>query len=260
MKKFLRILLEILFVSYFLFLWFLFFMQKSMLYIPDVTEFSKCILFSKEEQKVYNQTRFYEKQLDKDKVIIFFHWNTWRACDRWYIKTLFDKIWYSYIFVEYKWYADNLKTKPWKEEILNDIKNTELYLKTKDYKNIYVVWEGFWTWPASYFTSKNKVEKLLLISSFSELYKVVSYKYKIFPLKYLYTQNFNNVESLKDYKNDLLFIHWSLDKDFPLELWEILFDSLENDKKEFLTINKWDYNNLFDFSWVLDKIEEFFRK
>ena len=252
-------LLEMLLLIYIGFAVFLYLSQKSMLYFPESKDFYNCNLFEKDEQKEYKQTRFYEKKGEKKGVIVFFHWNAWRACDRSYIKSLLEKTGYSIIFLEYSGYSDLNNTSPNIKDILKDVENIGEYIENKDYKNTYVVWRSLWGGPASYYSSKFKTSKLVLISSYSQLYKVASDKYPIFPIKYLFTENYNSEEYLKNYNGDFLMIHWNLDKVIPYKYGKELYDSIKSKNKVFLEIPTATHHNIFDFDEVNTKILEFLK-
>ena len=98
MKKIKKILIIIL-IIYLLANIFLFFNQKNMLYFPNKTDFLNCDNFTKKQKKfytnykkepfLYHDVRFYEVSWKNNNVIIFFHWNAWRACERiWILKML----------------------------------------------------------------------------------------------------------------------------------------------------------------------------
>lgn len=244
---------------YFWFLLFLFFMQKWMLYHPNNISFLDCNTFKEDEQKIYKNTRFYEKKWDKEWIIVFFHWNAWSACNRSVIKWLLEKIWYSIIFVEYTWYTNIGNKKPNIKDILIDVDNIWEYINSKKYKKIYVMWRSLWTWPASYLSSLINVEKLLLISPYSQLYRVAADKYPIFPVKYLFSENYNSEKYLENYKNNLLIIHWKLDKVIPYKFWKELFDWLVTTKKDIISLDNWSHHNIFEYEEVNKKIIEFLK-
>lgn len=239
--------IRILIIIYSIVLVFLYFNQKNMIYYPDYprsSNFYECPFYEKSEKKDYKNTRFYERKWEKNNVIVFFHWNAWSMCDRENIRGLFEKTGNSILMVEYYWYAGLLETKPDIKNTLEDVLNIWEYLQKSDYDNTYVVWRSVWTWPASYFSNNFKTEKLLLISPYSQLYKVAKNQYPYFPIKYLFTQNYNNEEYLKDYLNELLIIHWDNDNIVPIEFWEDLYYWVNTKNKDLLKVVSWDHNNL----------------
>lgn len=246
-------------VLYFSFLVFLFFAQKSLVYLPDNTPFRNCINFEEDEKKSYKETNFYEKKWKNENVIVFFHWNAGRACDRDYIKWIFENTNSSIIFVEYfgYWDPDN---SPNIKSILNDARNIWEYVnKNKDYQNIFVAWRSVWTWPASYYASRFKTDKLLLISPYPSLAKVWADKYPIFPVKYVFSENYESEKYLSDYKNDLLIIHGEKDKVVPAKFWKELFESVDSEKKEIFLKENLGHNDIFRLKEVWKKVVEFLR-
>ena len=245
-----------------IYIWFAIFLylsQKSMLYFPENKDFYDCNLFDKNEQKEYKQTRFYEKKWEKEGVIVFFHWNAWSACSRSYIKWLLEKTWYSIIFLEYSGYSDINNSKPNIKDILKDVENLWKYIESKNYKNVYVLWRSLWGGPASYYSSKFKTSKLILISSYSQLYKVAADMYPVFPIKYLFSENYNSEEYLKNYDGDILIVHWKLDKVIPFKHGKELYDSIKSKNKIFLEIPNATHHNIFAFDEVNTKILEFLK-
>ncbi len=238
---------------------FLFFSQKNMLYFPDKTSFLNCNNFTKEEKKSYKKTNFYEVTWESRNVIIFFHWNAWRACNRLWVLEILKKTWNTIIFPEYFWYADSEKNNPNIKDILKDVDSMWNYLQERNFDKVFVMWRSLWTWPASYFAKKFKTDKLLLISAYDYLYKVWAKKYPIFPVKYLFTQNYNSLDYLKDYKNNFLLIHWKQDKVIPYNHWLELYRNLKNKNKDIFSLEYWTHHNIFWYIWVEEKIIEYFK-
>ena len=258
MKNIKKLLLIILGIYLFLNI-FLFFIQKKLLYFPDKTDFFECNNFKKEQKKTFNKTRFYEVKWNKNNVIIFFHWNAWRACNRIWILNMLKKTWYTIIFPEYFWYADNEKNNPNIEKILNNVVDIWEYVKKKKFDKIYVMWRSLWTWPASYFAWNFKTDKLLLVSAYDKLYKVWADEFPIFPVKYLFTQNYNSVNYLKNYKKDFLLIHWKKDKVIPYKYWINLYKNLNNFNKKLISLENGTHHNIFNIKWVKKEILDYLK-
>lgn len=261
MTKNIKILLKIIknffifiIISYFLLNILLYFGQKKLIYFPNKDDFFQCKNFINEEKKEYKNTRFYEISWEKNNVIIFFHWNAWSACQRIWITNFLKKTWNTIILVEYSGYSEK-NNNPNIDKILKNVEEIWEYIESKNFNKKYVMWVSIGTWPASFFTKKFKTDKLLLISPYSQLYKIAKNQFPIFPIKLLFTENFENENYLKNYDWNLLIIHWKKDKIIPYNFWEELFFSLKNTKnKDFLTKKFWTHNNLFDFSDVKKEI------
>ena len=126
------------------------------------------------------------------------------------------------MFVEYSWYYKNSNKIASKENILNDVENISEYVKNKNLKKVIVYWRSIWTWMASYYSSISKVNKLILVTPFSSFEKLSKYKYPIFPISLLLTENYDNISYLKNYKNELLVLHWTKDEVIPTQFWKEL--------------------------------------
>lgn len=256
LKKTFRIII----ISYITFFIFLFVMQKKLIYYPDyprASSFYDCYNFENSEKKEFAWTRFYEKKWTNENVVIFFHWNAWAACDRFDLKELLSKSWNSFIFVEYYGYSDPNNKNPNLKNILQDSLNIWEYIKNKNYDNVYVIWRSVWTWPASYYAQNFKTDKLLLISPYTQLYKVAREKYPIFPIKTMMSENYNNEEYLKNYKNELLIIHGNKDTIVPFHFWKDLYEEINTTNKDFLKVENANHNDLLDKKIVSNKILEF---
>lgn len=122
------------------------------------------------------------------------------------------------------------------------------------------MWRSLWTWPASYYANKFKADKLLLVSPYSQLYKVAQSQYPLFPIKLLFTENYKSEEYLKNYDNEILMIHWKLDNVIPYEFWFELYEWLNNAKKRLISKGNWTHYNIFEYEDVVDEIIKFFFK
>ncbi len=260
MKRIIKIILFICVSFYTFFLWFLYFFQNSLVYLPSEKDFYDCDYFVEEEKKQYKGTRFYERKGEKTWVIVFFHGNAWRACDRQKIAEVFERSWFWYILVEYSWYAEGSSEKqPDIENILKNADDIGEYVKESWYGEIMSAWRSIWTWPASYLAWKINTERLLLISPYSQLYKVAAAQYPIFPIKQLFTQNYNSQEYLKNYLWNVFIVHGNNDRVVPQVFWRELFDWLITTNKKYLDVERWSHNNELYIKWVDDKIIDFLK-
>ena len=236
----------------------LYFHQKEMLYFPNDKDFFECKNFEVDEIKEYKNTRFYEVSWQTNDVIIYFHWNAWSACDRIWLLDILKKTNNNIIFVEYSWYS-NINNNPNIKDILSNVDDIWGYINSSKYENIYVMWRSLWTWPASYYAENFKTDKLILVSAYSELYKIAQSKFPIFPVKLLFTENYKSEDYLKKYNNEILMIHWKVDDVIPYKFWLELYNWLNNNKKRLITKNYWTHHNIFKYEDVVEQIIKFFK-
>ncbi len=255
-KKILYFLSRII-LLYLIILIFLFFNQKNMLYFPDKTDFNKCVFFNEEEKITKDTLRYYFRKWENNNLIIFFHWNAGRACDRIWVLSFLEKTNSSIIIVEYPWYAETTRN-PSMKKIKKEVNILGKSLNLEKYDKISLMGISLWAWPASYFAWKFEVDRLLLISPYDKLYRVAQSKFPIFPIKYLFTEHFNPINYLYDFQNPILIIHWKQDKVIPHKHWLNLYNSLVSDYKKMISLEKANHHNIFSQEAVREKIVNFF--
>lgn len=253
-KVILNIVLVIIAV-YFIFGILLFLNQKSMLYYPNNQNFDNCIGFNEYEKINYKGTRFYFKQ-NSQNILVYYHGNAGSACDRSYLKSIFEESNYSLIFVEYAGYSADGKS-PSKESIQNDVRNVNDFLIDKSFNNITILGESVGSGAASYHASFGDVDNLILITTFSSLQEVAQSKYIIYPASVLLTEKYDNIEYLKDFNGRILVIHGDNDKVIPHKFSKILFNSLSSKQKEYVLIHGYGHNDIWGSDITIEKVSQF---
>jgi uncharacterized protein len=240
-KLFFKILIGIA-VIYLLLGLYLYFNQNNIIYYPDNQNFDTCSGFSDYQKINYNGTRFYFKQ-NSAKVLVYYHGNGDSACEGSILKPLFEKNNYSVIFVEYAGYSGDDK-KPSRELIFNDVKNVRKFISNKSFTNNIIVGRSIGTAAASYHASLGNADNLILISPFSTLADVAQSKYVIYPASAMLNEDYNNIESLKDFHGRLLILHGNKDLLISPKLSRELFDSVPSAQKEYALIPDKGHNDI----------------
>lgn len=237
----------------------LFFSQNRLMYYPDNTDFNSCKGFEDSQKLNLDGTRVYYKKNSAD-LIVFYHGNAGSACDRSFIKDEFNKLGYSYIFVEYAGYSDD-KRKPSKKLIIKDAENVNEFIKTLEYSNLAIAGESIGTGAAIYHASIINTDKIMLISTFDNLLSVAKEKFpfNFYPLKLMFRENFNNGAQAVRIKS-ALFIHGEKDSIIPLHHGRNLFDKIEAEDKSFVEIKGAGHNDLFDYPETFSAITNFLKK
>jgi uncharacterized protein len=243
-------------IGYILFGLFLFFNQKAMLYYPDAQEFEQCEGFSDYKKITHNGTRFYFKQNSTKKVIIYYHGNAGSACDRSSFRPIFEQSDASILFVEYSGYSNDNKT-PSKKLILNDVQQIHDYITQHNFKNIVVYGQSIGSGAASYHASLGDVDKLLLVTPFSNLTYVVQSIYKIYPASLILTEKYPNNTWLKNYQGEILILHGDTDRIIPHEFSQKLYKEISTPHKEYLLIEGKGHNTIWSSPLFQNKIIEY---
>ena len=243
-------------VVYVLYGLFLYIFQGSFIYFPDKQDFNECSGFSDAEKVNINGTRFYYKY-NTDKLLVFYHGNAGSACGRTYVKNQFEKMNYSYIFVEYAGYSNDAR-KPSKKLILQDVENTISFIKKKKFSEIVLAGESIGTGPASYHASLTKPDKIILMAPFTRMSDVAKKHYAIYPIKLLLRNEYDNERWLKDTSSTILIIHGTKDDVVPIKLSKKLSENIKNAKH--ITIDRAGHNDLYDYEEAWNAINRFLKE
>ena len=63
----------------------------------------------------------------------------------------------------------------------------------------------------------------------------------------MFTENYNSEKYLKNYKNDVLIIHWKEDQVIPSKFGEELYNWLENKNKKIILKQTANHHNVFSY-------------
>jgi uncharacterized protein len=258
-KGFLLNLIIGLLIIYVLFGIYLFLDQKSMIYFPDNRDFEKCSGFNDYEKRNYEGTRFYYKAGKKDTVIVHYHGNAGSACDRSFLKSTFEKLNNSVIFVEYAGYSNDSR-KPSISLILKDVENVRKFIQENKFKKVIVFGQSIGSGPASYQAFLGNVNSLILVTPFSSMKDLVQSQYKIYPASLLLTEKYNNVKWLQSFVGNLIILHGDSDLAIPNYFSRKLFDAVPTEDKEYVLINGKGHYDIWDSKEMEEKIVKFIDK
>lgn len=239
-------LLRIVLITY-LSLWvFLYFFQSHLIYHPSQGDFYDCKELENYNKITYNNTRFYKLSQWGKWVLIHYHGNAWRACDRAFKQWILELSGNDIIFVEYSWYGwDSLS--PNKTRLEKNVRDIKRYITKSWYNTVIVYGESIGTWLASYHASLWKVEKLLLVSPFSSIWDLAQKHYSIYPISLLLRENYDNIWYLKNFSKDIIIIHGINDVVIPINLSKKLYDSLDNvEQKQYFLIPESGHNDIWN--------------
>ncbi len=240
-------------VVYFAFGLILYFFQSRFVYYPDRTDFYSCRNFDDSEKFEANKTRFYYRK-NSNKLIVVYHGNAGSACDRYFLKNIFEGANYSYIFVEYSGYAND-KRSPSMKLIMRDVKNVNDFIKQKEFKKIVLFGESLGSGPVAYQTNLIAVDGIILVSPFDSVLNVAKKEYPMYPVGFLLKENYDNVKMLEGYTGKMTIIHGSKDSTMPITHSENLFNSVGTKSKKFVIVKSAGHNDIYDFNETIETIK-----
>jgi len=241
---------------YILFGLYLFFNQRKLIYYPANQNFYACPAFNDSQKIDYKGTRFYYKK-NSEKLVVFYHGNAGSACDRGYIKSIFNEVGYSYIIVEYAGYSNDTR-KPSEALILNDVRNINDFIAETSYSSLILLGESIGSSVAAYHASITEADKVLMLSPFNNLEEFVKSYYPLYPVRLMLKEKYTNEKWLKQHKGEVMIIHGTDDSIIPIWQSKKLYESIST-TKEYIEIEDAGHNNLFLYENTEAGIKKFLK-
>ena len=223
----------------------LFVFQAKYIYYPDKTAFQNCLSFKNADKILFGSSRGYLTKRSEEKIIVFYHGNAGRACDRDYLDSSFAEQNYSTYFVEYSGYGEE-KNKPSMPKLLKNVDDTIAFLKTQDFKDIVVVGESVGVGPAAYHASRSGMHKLILITAYNNLASVAFSHYPVYPMRLLLLNNFTPDTWLAHYKGEVSIILAENDEVIPNKFGRELYDDIPSDLKKVYFVKNAGHNTIYE--------------
>ncbi len=231
--------------------------QEQIVYQPYPQDFASCVEFSLAEKINYNGTRMYFKD-NGPRLVVLYHGNAGSACDRTYLAELFEQAGYSYLLPEYAGYSNDT-VKPSHELLKKDVENVVAFLGERHFAEVVVVGESIGSSFAVYNTFLAPPNKLLLISSFTNLTDIAQNAFWFYPVSIMVKDLFDNADLLADFQGSVLLLHGEKDNIIPLKLGKKLFAQLVVSRKEIIIIPNAGHNDLFYFPKTAQTIRDFLK-
>jgi acetyl esterase/lipase len=209
--------------------------QDNMLFFPDQTPFAQCSDFSHAEIVDMEGTRgYFIPHGTSTDVLVFYHGNGGRACDRSPYETVALNSGYSILLVEYTGYAGDGQS-PSTAHVLRDVERANRWVNNRHPKHIAIVGESIGTGAASYHSSLANPEKLALVAPFDRLSSAAFDVYPVYPIRLLLHVDLDNEKWAKS-AGSVLIIHGTKDPVIRFARGKALFDSLPQVNKQFIEL------------------------
>ena len=223
----------------------LFLFQENYIYYPDKTDFQNCPSFKNADKISFGSGRGYLTKRSSEKVVVYYHGNAGRACDRAYLDSFFAEQDYSTFFVEYSGYGEK-ENKPSMQKLLKNVDDAIDFLKTQNFKNIVVAGESIGAGPAAYHALRSDVTKLILITAYNNLADVASSYYPLYPMRLLLLNNFTPDIWLANYKGSVAIIIAENDEVLPNKFGRKLYERIPSDLKKIYTVKNAGHNTIYE--------------
>ena len=217
--------------------------QSSLIYYPDRTDWRACEPFVHAEQIVHGSSHGYLTRRSSDKLLVYYHGNAGRACDRSFFDSFFAERGYSTYFVEYTGYADNETASM--EQILANVRDTVDFIRTQDFTSVTVMGESIGVGPAAYHAHTTHVDDLILVTAYDSIASVAFNKLPVYPVRYMLDQNFTPDQWLTDYRGPVSVILAEQDEVIPRAHGTQLFSVIPSGVKKLYVITGAGHNSIY---------------
>jgi len=223
----------------------LFVFQARYIYYPDKTDFQNCPFFKNADKISFGSSRGYFTARSQEKVIIFYHGNAGRACDRDYLDSFFAEQNYSTYFVEYSGYGEE-QNDPSMSKLLKNVDDAIDFLKTKHFKHITVAGESVGVGPAAYHALHSHIDNLILVTAYNNLASVASSHYPVYPVRFLLLNNFTPDTWLSHYEGSISIILAGEDEIIPNKFGRKLYESIPSNLKKIYIVENAGHNTIYE--------------
>jgi hypothetical protein len=251
-KKFALNIIIALSLTYLSVLVFLFFFQRSLLYLPNVNNYfgDKLKVDIKEVQIRTSDNInligwFHKKDLNKFKTIVYFHGNAGNLENRIHKLNHFKDMDVNFLIISWRGFSGN-SGKPSEQGLYKDGKSAIDWLKKKGLveKDIILYGESLGTGIATQIAQNKKFAGLILETPFTSMVDAAKNVYPYIPVSLLLKDKYENDKKIKNINIPVLVLHGEADKIVPFKMGKKIYEIANHPKYSYFT--KYD-NHMMEF-------------
>lgn len=258
MRKYLFFLVAICLVGYVFGFFFLAMTQERWVYRVPARDNTTCDI--EKDLREYSGTRIYHKNiLGSKSAVVFYHGNGNVVCDMAFLMEFLHKQGVSTIFPEYTGYGGD-EQKAAHRGVLSDVENVVEYIHGQDYENVYVMGQSIGTGAVGYHAHLADPDGIFLVSPFGKLVDVMSDLLFIYPRFFVHIaadEQFDTVSRIENYRGRVVVVHGTDDVRIRYSRGVELFEALQTDDKEFVSVEGYGHGGFFKNEDVLKVISQF---
>ena len=230
--KIITITLGSMILIYLLITFFLYFYQRKLLYHPTENNyFGDQLTVKIEKVKILTEDNFellawyHEKDIKKNKTILYFHGNAGSLENRIHKINNFENIDINFLLISWRGFSGN-KGKPTEQGLYKDAYAAIDWLKNKgiNKNNIIIYGESLGTGIATEVAQGNSFAGVILESPFTSMIDAGASKYPIFPIRLLLKDKYESNKKIKNIKSPILIMHGEADKIVPFWMGKKLYE------------------------------------
>ena len=257
---------QIIILIYFLILAFLYFYQRNLMYHPSENNYlDDEVSVHIEKVKITTNDNiellgwYHEKDLKKNKTILFLHGNAGNLFNRSYKLNRFNELNLNVLIISWRGFSGN-SGKPNEVNLYEDAKKAVKWLNDKGVatENIILYGESLGTGVAVEIGQSNEFNSIILESPYTSMEKAAKIYYPYLPVKLLLKDKYNSEKKIKNIKTPILIMHGKRDNIVPFYMGKRLFE-IANKPKKFLQVEEDDHMLTFNDN-LLSEIKNFINK
>ena len=246
LKKFragLFLLIQIFVLVYFLILVFLYFYQRNLMYHPDENNyFGDQLSVDIKKVKVNTDDNidllgwYHEKDIKKNKTILFFHGNAGSLENRIHKLNHFRDMNVNFLIIAWRGFSGN-KGKPSEEGLYEDGKSAINWLINRGIKknNIVIYGESLGTGVATHLAQNKNFAGIILETPFTSMIDAAKNFYPYIPVGLLLKDKFDNKSKIININSPILIMHGEADQIVPFFMGKKMYEIANEPKYSYFT-------------------------
>ena len=250
--------LQLIILVYLFLLAFLYFYQRNLMYHPDENNyFNDKLSVNIEEVEISTQDGlallgwYHEKDIRKNKTILFFHGNAGSLENRIHKLNHFRDMSVNFLIVAWRGFSGN-EGKPSEIGLYEDGESAIRWLMKKGVyeKDIVIYGESLGTGVATHLSQNRNFAGIILETPFTSMIDAAKKFYPYIPVGLLLKDKFENKNKIKNVKSPILIMHGEKDQIVPFEMGQKMFEIANEPKYSYFT--KYD-NHMMEYDENLIK-------
>ena len=235
--------LQLTILVYLFLLVFLYFYQRNLMYHPDENNyFDDKLSVYIEKVKVPTQDGldllgwYHEKDIKKNKTILFFHGNAGSLENRIHKLNHFEDMNINFLIIAWRGFSGN-SGNPTEKGLYEDGKSAINWLAKKglNEKNIILYGESLGTGVATHLAQNKNYAGIILETPFTSMTDAAKTFYPYIPVNLLLKDRFENYKKIKNINSPILVMHGEVDQIVPFSMGKKIYEIANEPKYSHFT-------------------------
>ena len=241
--KYLYLALSSIILAYIIIVLFTYLYQRKLLYHPsennytgDEIQFDYKEVFIEVDKDVKLKSWFLEKDLKKNKTILYFHGNAGDLTNRVHKLNELNKLDVNILIISWRGFSGN-QGKPTEKNLYNDARKSVEWLNETGVtnKNIILYGESLGTGVATELGQNNSFSGIVLESPFTSIADAAKIYYPYLPVNLLLKDRYDSIKKIKNIKIPVLIMHGKKDNIVPFFMGEKLYQMANEPKYKYFS-------------------------